>query len=53
MPRSLRAYFRRQMVEKKNAFLSWDEIGGKRVMAFGESPLRRTDALNVAEARVV
>jgi hypothetical protein len=53
MPRSLRAYFRRQMVEKKNAFLSWDEIGGKRVMTFGEAPIRRTDALNVAEARVV
>lgn len=53
MPRSLRAYFRRQMVEKKNAFLSWDEIGGKKIMTFGESPLRRTDALNVAEARVV
>lgn len=53
MPKLLRGFLRRQMQEKKNAFLSWDEQGGKRVTRFGEDPVRRTDALNVSEARVV
>lgn len=52
VPRALRAYLRRQIQEKKGAFLSWDEVGGKRIMHFGEVPVRRTDALNVAEAQV-
>ena len=53
VPRALRAYLRRQMQQQKGQFLSWDEQGGKRVMNFGEVPVRRTDALNVAEAQVV
>lgn len=53
MPKLLRSFLRRQMQEKKNAFLSWDEQGGKRITRFGEDPVRRTDALNTAEARVV
>ncbi len=53
VPRSLRAYLRRQMQQQKGAFMSWDDQGGKRVLNFGEVPVRRTDALNVAEARVV
>lgn len=53
VPRALRAYLRRQMQEKKGQFMSWDDVGGKRIMNFGEVPVRRTDALNVAEARVV
>ena len=53
VPRALRAYFRRQLLNDKNAFMSWDDIGGKRVMSFGEAPIRRTDSLNVNEARVV
>jgi hypothetical protein len=53
VPRALRAFLRRQLLSKKNAFLSWDEMGGKRVLNFGETVVRRTDALNVAEAEVV
>ena len=53
VPRALRAYFRRQLLNDKNAFMSWDQIGGKRILSFGEAPVRRTDALNVNEARVV
>lgn len=52
-PRLISSYLRRQMVSQKNAFLSWSEIGGKRVTMFDDVALRRTDALNVDEARVV
>lgn len=53
VPRSLRAYFRRQMVNKKGSYLSWDETGGKRIMSFDGIPVRRTDVLNTNEAQVV
>ena len=53
MPATVRAFLRRQLVNKKNGFLSWDEIGGKRVMNFDGIPIRRVDAMNVQEARVV
>ena len=53
LPRNLRAFMRRQMQAQKGAFMSWDEQGGKRIMRFGEVPMRRTDALNVAEAEVL
>ena len=51
-PRIISSFLRRQMVSQKNAFLSWSEIGGKRVTTFDTVPIRRTDALNVDEARV-
>ena len=53
VPRSIRAFFRRQLLQRKNQFLGWDEVGGKRVMSFNEIPVRRTDALNVNETQVV
>lgn len=49
MPRFLQTYFRRQLLEQKNAMLSWDEIGGEKVLSFGGVPIRRTDVLNTAE----
>lgn len=52
MPRALRSYFRRQLLNKKNAHLSWDEMAGKKVLQFDEVPLRRTDALNTSEEEV-
>ena len=52
VPRALRAYFRRQLLNAKNPYMSWDEMGGRRVMSFGEAPIRRTDALNVNESEV-
>lgn len=51
-PRLITGFLRRQMVSQKNTFLSWDEIGGKKVTSFDGIPIRRTDALNVDEARV-
>ncbi len=53
VPRTLRAYLRRQMQQQKGTFMSWEDQGGKRILSFGEVPVRRTDALNVAEARVI
>ena len=52
-PREIRTYFRRQIAARKAANMSWSEIGGSRVLMFDEIPVRRTDALNVAETRVV
>lgn len=52
MPRAIRSMLRQQLVEKKNAFLSLSEQGGKTTMMFDEIPVRRTDALNVSEAEV-
>ena len=53
VPRVISTMFRRQLVNAKNQFLSMAEVGGKRVLAFEEVPIRRVDALNVQEARVV
>jgi hypothetical protein len=52
VPREIRSLFRRQLLNKKNAFLSWDDMAGKKVMMFGETPVRRVDALNTAEEEV-
>lgn len=52
-PRIITGTLRRQLVNKKNGFLSWDEIGGRKVMSFDGIPIRRVDALNTNEARVV
>lgn len=52
-PRMITTILRRQMVSQKNGFLSWNEIGGKRIMAFDGVDIRRVDALNTDEARVV
>lgn len=53
VPRTIMAMLRRQLLFSKNGFLSWDMVGGKKVMMFGEVPIRRTDALNVNEAQVI
>lgn len=52
VPRAIRSMLRRQLLSGKNPFLSWDSVGGERVMMFGETPIRRLDALNVNETRV-
>lgn len=52
MPRAIRSMLRQQLIEKKNAFLSLSEQGGKTTMSFDEIPIRRTDALNVSEEEV-
>lgn len=52
MPRDVSTALRRQLNTSKSAFMSWNEAGGKQIMNFSEIPTRRTDALNVDEARV-
>lgn len=52
MPRALRAFLRRQLVNKKNGFLSYDSVGGKPVLSFDGIPIKRVDILTTDEARV-
>lgn len=53
MNRKARSFLRRQMVEKiKNSLLSYEMIAGKKVMMFGEIPVRRCDALLNTESGV-
>lgn len=51
--RRIMTKLRQQIEAKKGAFLSWGEAAGKRVVSFGEVPVKRVDALNTYEARVV
>lgn len=52
--RTVRSFLRRQTVNKVAAStLAYDEVGGKPALRFGEVPVRRVDALNIAEARIV
>jgi len=54
VPRNIRTWLRRQITEKtKNSTLTYDMVGGKRVLAFSEIPVRRVDTLSADEARVV
>lgn len=54
MPRTIRSNFRQQMVNNSNnSNFSYETIGGKRVLTFGEVAVRRVDALKADEARVV
>jgi hypothetical protein len=53
VPRNVRSFLRRQMVNHKNVFLDMEDVGGNHVMTFDGVPVRRVDALNVDEARVV
>jgi hypothetical protein len=52
-PRVVTSILRRQMVNNKSNFLSWEEIGGRKITAFQGIPIRRVDALETDEARVV
>lgn len=52
-PRDITTYMRRQINAKKAANTSWETIGGKRLMMFGDTPIRRTDVLNTSEAEVL
>lgn len=51
--RSTRSFLRRQMVNHKNVLLNMEDVAGKHVLTFDGISVRRTDALNVDEARVV
>ena len=43
---------RRQLLAAKNPFLGLQELGGKHVMTFDGTPIKRVDALHTTEARV-
>lgn len=52
--RTIRSFLRRQTVNKvASGTLMYDEVGGKPALRFGEIPVRRVDALGLAEARIV
>ncbi|EOC1299348.1 hypothetical protein ACI09I_000936 [Cronobacter dublinensis] len=52
--RRIRSFLRRQTVNKvASGTLSYDEVGGKPAVRFGEFPVRRVDALGIAETRIV
>lgn len=51
--RNIRSFLRRQITNKDNVWLSQDEVAGRKVLSFGDVPVRRVDALLNTEARVV
>ena len=52
--RTIRSFLRRQTVNKvASGTLEFDEVAGKKILTFGEVPVRRIDALVNNEARVV
>lgn len=52
-PRAISSMLRRQVLNQKNGFLGLNEVGGRKILSFDGVDIRRTDALNVDEARVV
>lgn len=52
--RRIRSFLRRQTVNKvASGTLAYDEVGGRPAVMFGEIPVRRVDALGIAESRIV
>lgn len=53
MNRTVRSFLRRQCTAKiSDSTLTWEMVGGKRVMYFGEVPVRRSDSLVNTESAV-
>jgi len=50
--RTVRSYLRRQISTRSNVNLSFDSVGGKKVMVFDEVPVRRTDKIVSTESTV-
>ncbi len=50
--RTVRSYLRRQISNRSNVNLSFDNVGGKKVMVFDEVPVRRTDKIVSTESTV-
>lgn len=51
--RTIRSFLRRQILNKNNVNLTFDDVAGKRVLMFDGVPVRKTDALLETEAVVV
>lgn len=50
--RTITSFLRRQMTNKATVYLDMQEVAGKKVMTFGEVPVRRVDAITNAEAAI-
>jgi hypothetical protein len=50
MPRNIRAWARKQAVKDQRSNFSYDEIGGRKFLTFGEVKVSRVDALKADEA---
>jgi hypothetical protein len=53
VPRVVRSFLRRQITNKKNVWLSMDEVAGRKALMFDSIPVRRVDKLLLTESRVV
>ena len=51
--RTIRSFLRRQILNKSNVNLTFDDVAGKKILAFDGVPVRKTDALLETEAVVV
>lgn len=51
--RTIRSFLRRQITNRDNVHLTYDNVGGKRILMFGEIPVKRLDSILNTEARVV
>lgn len=52
VPKTIRSYLRRQMQNRDNVLLHWDQIAGKKVLHFDGTPIRRCDSIVLNEALV-
>jgi len=52
VPRVVRSFLRRQIRNANNVNINMSEVAGKRVLDFDGVPVRRVDALTLAETRV-
>lgn len=50
--REIRTALRLQILDKKNINLSWENVAGKKVLAFDDIPVRRCDAISKTESAV-
>ena len=50
--RTIRSFLRQQISNKANNNLTWETVGGKRVMMFGECEVLRNDAIVNTEADI-
>lgn len=52
MPRLIRSFLRRQIMNRSNLYLSIEEVAGKKVVAFDGIPCRRIDAMLTTETAI-
>ena len=50
--RTVRSFLRRQIINRDNVYLGFDTVSGKKVLTFGEIPVRRCDQILNTESAV-